>query len=224
MSGQHPPWKVQSFISAVVHWSSFITFPERLYHPPSVHRVPQCSHSPEELGIKSSLLFIYSLSPNHQTAADWGYDANLKYRDSKLVSSCHLSNQITSPLKKNWHITAALLFVPKSSNLHSYCRDSVNGARQIKKKRKKKEKSFLHIISKSNRSATHGLWKILFDVSALLTTFPCCLGLWKQLKPEKTHGICPHFLLYFLNRMAGESELRLRLCRKSMDPTLIISE
>lgn len=49
VSGEDPPWMVQSFISAVIHWSSFITFPERPYHALSMHGAPQCSHSPEQL-------------------------------------------------------------------------------------------------------------------------------------------------------------------------------
>lgn len=72
---------------------------------------------------------------------------HLKYREIQNLFPAGIC-LITSPLKKTWHVTAALLFVSKSSNLHSYCRDLVNGVRLIKKKKKKKV--FAHHIKKQS--------------------------------------------------------------------------
>lgn len=127
-AGEHPPGKVQSFISAVIHWSAFITFPERPYHPQGSPVQPL----PRATQIKSWLLFISSLCPNHQTTADWGYAANSKYREVQNLFPAVIC-LIKSPLhlKKT---PPALVFVPKSSNSHSYCRHSISGVGKIKKK------------------------------------------------------------------------------------------
>lgn len=84
---------------------------------------------------------------DQQTTVDWDYTADLKYREIQNLFPAGIC-LITSPLKKNWHVTAAPLFVPGSSNLHSYCRDLVNGVRQTKKRKEKK--FFAHHIKKQS--------------------------------------------------------------------------
>lgn len=95
VSGDHPPWKAQSFISAVVQWALFTTFAERPYHQLSTHGAPtgQCSHA-QSPQIKSWLLSISSLSPKpaDHSALRLHYGSEIQ-RDSKLVSSWLLSNQ-----------------------------------------------------------------------------------------------------------------------------------